>query len=507
MPLDLTIPNLIFNQGQRDEVIAIEGGDGRGIAYGALREQVHMTVGALNSMGFRRNDRIAVVLPEDTYMAVAAICLVSGFTLVPLSPYYQEAEYRMYLADLKPKAVLIGKGSGHQVRDAANALSFELLELMPAPEPWTFQISGCQWSGKLDPVFASAEDDAVIFSTSGTTAKPKLIPLTHSNTCHNLIYGIRGMGLTPEDRFLHFLPPFHLAGFDANGFMLAAGGTVANAPAYAVAELSRLVDSFHPTMLMTTPPQNQMLIDLLKKNPGIASRLKLRILVTGGGYQTPKVKEELESILNAPVLDYYGMTEAGGVCSGPLPPRQRKAGSVGPSHGPEVAIIDAQGNLLPTGEIGEIGVRGGSVMRGYLDNPEANAKAFVKGWFRTGDLGYLDGEGYLFIKGRVKDIINRGSEKIAPSEIDYVLQQHPAVAEAVAFPVSHPTLGEDMNAAVVVREREQVTEAELRSFLFERLAYFKVPTRIIFVEEIPKVALGKASRREIALALGFGFVD
>ncbi len=212
---------------------------------------------------------------------------------------------------------------------------------------------------------------------------------------------------------------------------------------------------------------------------------------------------ELEATFDAPVIESYGMTEAAHqMASNLLPPGVRKPGTVGVAAGPEVAIMDADGSLLPAGKPGEIVIRGANVTAAYQNNPKANAEAFTNGWFRTGDQGVMDADGYIFITGRLKEIINRGGEKISPREVDEVLMDHPAVRQVVTFAVPHDKLGEDVAAAVVLREGAGATEKELREFAGIRLAPFKVPRKIVFLDEIPKGATGKLQRIGLAQKLG-----
>jgi acyl-CoA synthetase (AMP-forming)/AMP-acid ligase II len=213
----------------------------------------------------------------------------------------------------------------------------------------------------------------------------------------------------------------------------------------------------------------------------------------------------LEELFGAPVIESYGMTEASHqMASNPLPPKPHKPSSVGLAAGPEMAIMDEAGNLLPPGGIGEVVIRGPNVTGGYDANPEANAKAFTHGWFRTGDQGRFDDEGYLYLTGRLKELINRGGEKVSPLEIDTVLMDHPAVAQAVTFAMPHEMLGEEVAAAVVLRDGQAASEAEIRDFVSGHVAPFKVPRRIIILEEIPKGATGKLQRIGLAQKLGLG---
>jgi acyl-CoA synthetase (AMP-forming)/AMP-acid ligase II len=212
---------------------------------------------------------------------------------------------------------------------------------------------------------------------------------------------------------------------------------------------------------------------------------------------------ELEATFRAPVIEAYGMTEASHqMASNLLPPGLRKAGFVGKAAGPEVAIMDEGGGLLPQGCSGEVVIRGPNVFSGYENNPSANASAFTNGWFRTGDRGVFDADGYLQITGRLKEIINRGGEKIAPREVDDILQAHPAVAQVVAFAMPHDKLGEDVAAIVVLKEGHTASERELRDYAAKYLADFKVPRTILFRDEIPKGPTGKLQRIGLAQKLG-----
>jgi acyl-CoA synthetase (AMP-forming)/AMP-acid ligase II len=253
-------------------------------------------------------------------------------------------------------------------------------------------------------------------------------------------------------------------------------------------------------MYSAVPAVQQSIIEMAKENKDVISRSRLRLVRTGTASLPSKTLKELERIFGVPVVETYGSTEAIGIGRS-SPCMGHRLGALKPIA-PGIEIMNEKGNELHQGELGEIAVRGPNVFKGYEDDPEANKAAFVDGWFRTGDLGYFDGEGYLHLVGRVKEIINKGGEKVAPQEIDSALMEHPVVAEAVAFPVPHKTLGEDVDAAVVLREGGQVTEGELRSFLFDRLAYFNVPTRIVFVKMIPKGPTGKANRSDMARTLG-----
>jgi oxalate---CoA ligase len=254
------------------------------------------------------------------------------------------------------------------------------------------------------------------------------------------------------------------------------------------------------------PTMHQTILSRAARNPESVARARknLRLVRSSSASLPPQVMHELEETFDAPVVEAYGMTEAAHqMACNPLPPAARKPGSVGIAAGPEVAIMsETDGTLLDTGATGEIVIRGPNVTLGYENNPDANATAFTDGWFRTGDQGVMDGEGYISITGRLKEIINRGGEKISPREVDEVLMDHPAVAQAVTFAVPHDKLGEDVAAAIVLREGEQVEEREVRDFVAKHLADFKVPRKIVILDEIPKGATGKLQRIGLAEKLG-----
>jgi oxalate---CoA ligase len=263
------------------------------------------------------------------------------------------------------------------------------------------------------------------------------------------------------------------------------------------------MDDFAATWYSAVPTMHQAVLRAVESHRHFVERSRLRFVRSSSAALPAPVKAELEKVFNVPVIEAYGMTEAAHqIASNPLPPKERKPGCVGLAAGPQIAVMDQAGNLIPTGQTGEIVIRGTNVFQGYENNQTVSADAFTDGWFRTGDQGHLDADGYLFITGRLKDIINRGGEKISPAEVDEVLLNHPAIEQAITFPVPHPTLGEDVRAAVVLRQRATVSEKEVRVFVAARIAGFKVPQRVLIVEEIPKGPTGKIQRRIVAEKLG-----
>ena len=340
--------------------------------------------------------------------------------------------------------------------------------------------------------------------TSGTTSRPKIVPLTQTNVCASAGNIATTARFTPEDRGLNVMPLFHIHGLIAGILApLSRGGSVSCTPGFNALKFFGWMDEVKPTWYTAVPTMHQTIVSRAANNADLIARNPLRFIRSSSSSLPPQVLAELEAVFKAPVIEAYGMTEAAHqMACNPLPPGLRKPGTVGLAAGPEVAIMDTDGALLPVGAIGEIVIRGANITPGYESNAKANAEAFTQGWFRTGDQGALDAEGYISITGRLKEIINRGGEKISPREVDEVLMDHPAVAQVVTFGLPHDKLGEEVAAVVVLREGGVVTERELRDFTAKKLADYKVPRKILFMDEIPKGATGKLQRIGLAQKLG-----
>jgi acyl-CoA synthetase (AMP-forming)/AMP-acid ligase II/acyl carrier protein len=445
-----------------------------------LYEQVVALVLALNHLGIGRNDRVAIVLPQGPELAMAFLAVAAGATAAPLNPAYTESEFRFYLEDLQARALVLPPGDTSPARTAAAALGVPVIELISETGvAGHFQFSGAERQLTGPPGFGEAEDIALVLHTSGTTSRPKLVPLTHTN----LLASMQNIAATLQ------LQPA----------ALSAGGSVVCTRAVAAQHFLEWLQTWQPTWYSAVPTLHQAILAHAQNLPQPLPPSSLRFIRSSSAALPPPVLAALETTFGVPVIESYGMTEAAHqMASNPLPPRARKPGSVGLAAGLELAILDAAGTPLPTGGVGEVAIRGRNVTRGYANNPPANAAAFTSGWFRTGDQGYLDEEGYLFLTGRLKELINRGGEKMAPREIDDVLLAHRDIRQAVAFAVPHPTLGEDVAAAVVLHSGARVGEVELRAFAAERLPAFKVPSRIIFIHDLPKGPTGKLQRIGLA---------
>ena len=330
------------------------------------------------------------------------------------------------------------------------------------------------------------------------------MPLTQANLCASARHIAATLRLGPEDVCLNVMPLFHVHGLMAPVLAsLASGATVHCAPGFDALRFFGWLEAARATWYSAVPTMHQAILARAPRQRARPAHARLRFIRSSSAPLPAKVMEELEAVFGAPVIEAYAMTEAAHqMCSNPLPPAPRKAGFVGPAAGPDVAVFDAEGTALPAGAEGEIVVRGANVMSGYIDNPAATREAFHGDWLRTGDQGFMDADGYVKVTGRLKELVNRGGEKIAPLEVDDALLAHPAVAEACAFAAPHPRLGEDVAAMVVLKDGAQVDERALQAFVGRRLARFKVPRQIIFAAELPKGATGKVQRIGLAAALG-----
>jgi acyl-CoA synthetase (AMP-forming)/AMP-acid ligase II len=473
------------------------------LSYAGLRDLAAATIARLNGIGIGRNDRVAIVLPNGPEMAAAFIAIGAGATTAPLNPAYRADEFNFYLTDLKAKALVVQKGVATEARDVAAKLGVTVLELVPGEHAGSFTLEGGSPAKAAQPGAAEAGDIALVLHTSGTTARPKIVPLSQANICASARHIGATLALSPADACLNIMPLFHIHGLIAAVLSsLGAGGAVICTPGFDALRFFRLLDEERPSWYTAVPTMHQTILTRADRNAEIIARAKLRFIRSSSASLPGPVMEQLEAVFGCPLVESYGMTEASHqMASNPLA-GPRKPGSVGRAAGPEVAIMDDDGTILPQGEIGEVVIRGPNVTAGYEANPEANAKAFTHGWFRTGDQGAFDAEGFLTLTGRLKELINRGGEKVSPLEVDGVLSAHPAVAQALTFAMPHAKLGEEVAAAVVLREGAACTERELRDFAAQQLADFKVPRKVVFLPEIPKGATGKLMRIGLAEKLG-----
>jgi acyl-CoA synthetase (AMP-forming)/AMP-acid ligase II len=505
MSADRTLRGLIASG--HDDAVAIAAHGAPPLSYAALRAEIDRTQRSLNELGIGRGDRVAIVLPNGPEMAAAFLCVASAATSAPLNPAYRQDEFEFYLEDLKAKALIVEAGSESPSLRAAEKLGVAVITLTPEPQAGAgaFRLSGSSTGAAARPGPAEASDIALILHTSGTTSRPKIVPLSHANIWTSARNIATSLELSDRDRALNVMPLFHIHGLIAGlSAPLSRGGAVFCTPGFNALKFFAEMEEAKPTWYTAVPTMHQTILTRAGRHKEVISRHPLRFVRSSSSSLPPTVIGELEAAFKCPVIEAYGMTEATHqMASNPLS-GIRKPGSVGVPAGPEIAIMDDAGRLLGRGETGEVVIRGENVTAAYENNPKANGEAFVNGWFRTGDQGVIDADGYLTLTGRLKEIINRGGEKISPREVDEALMDHPAVLQAVAFAVPHPMLGEDVGAAVVLREGLSATEQELGAFLSERLAAFKTPRKILFLAEIPKGATGKLQRIGLAQKLGLG---
>ena len=461
------------------------------ITYGALRAQVLDLVGALRAAGIGPSDRVAMALPNGRETVVSFLAASLAGIAAPLNPAYRYEEFRFYLDDTDARVLIAPPGGADDARRAASDKGIPILD------PGT--VAGGAAAGDFRP---APDRTALVLHTSGSTGRPKRVPLTHFNLAVSVQNIVNTYNLGPGDVSLCLMPLFHVHGLLASLLAtFATGGTVVVPARFNPLGFWRIVRDHRVTWYSAVPTIHQLILARLgSERPAGAEQL--RFIRSCSAALVPETAQRIEDRIGAPVLEAYGMTEASHqMASNPLPPAARKFGTVGPGTGVRVGVMDDQGNLLPTGSLGEVVIQGPNVITGYENNPDANASSFTNGWFRTGDQGILDAESYLRLTGRIKELINRGGEKISPREIDETLLTHPAVAEAVAFGVAHPTWGEEVAAAVVLREPAAADEATLVAWCRERLADFKCPKKVHIIDSIPRTATGKTQRGNVAKAL------
>jgi len=497
---------------------AIGAPDRPWLTFGGLNDLADLTMASLNAMGIGRGDRVAIVLANGPEMASAFVTMACCCDTAPLNPSYKEDEYAFYLSDLGAKMLVVADADDGPAVAAARKHGIRIARLAVSagsPAGW-FSLSAAEGmppAPVANPGPSGPDDGALVLHTSGTTSRPKIVPLLNRNIAASARHIGDVLRLTPADRCLNIMPLFHIHGLIAAvTSSLAHGASVWCAPGFNALHVFHWMDTVEPTWYTAVPTMHQAILSRAPRNPDSVARAKakLRLIRSSSSSLPPQVMTALEETFGCPVIESYGMTEATHqMTSNPLPPAAHKAGSVGVPAGPAVRVAHESNNeLLGLDGVGEVVISGSNVTPGYESNPTANEKAFFEldgqRWFRTGDQGQFDSDGYLRITGRLKEIINRGGEKISPLEVDAVMMDHPAVQQVVTFAVPHPKLGEDVAVAVVLREGQSAAEHDLRAFASARLADFKVPRTVIILDEIPKGATGKLQRIGLAEKLGLG---
>ncbi len=494
------ILDLLVNGSPSHVAIAVSGG-GPVVTYDQLRQQVDSLAARLNQLGLGRGDRIAMALPNGLEMIVSFLAASTVGAAAPLNPAYRLDEFKFYLEDTGARALIVPPTGGDEARQAAGDETLIIEADLDNDGQVRFSSSGMAGGIASSPRardYPDADETALVLHTSGTTSRPKRVPLSHINLKISARNVAETYQLAAEDVSLCVMPLFHVHGLVASTLAtLFTGGTVVVPPRFNPLSFWATVRDHKASWYSAVPTIHQVLLARTKAGARPAGAEHLRFIRSCSAALPPQMMADLEERFGAPVLEAYGMTEAAHqMASNPLPPGARKPGSVGPGTAVSIAILDEAGNLLPAGATGEVSIQGPNVFSGYEGNAEANATSFSQGWFRTGDQGYLDGDGYLMLVGRIKELINRGGEKISPREVDEALLTHPAVAEAVCFGVPDRVYGEGVAAAVVLTS--EATEAELIAHCRASLADFKCPNVIYIVEAIPRTATGKIQRRNVA---------
>ena len=470
--------------------------DGPAITYGALRDEVERVAETLAAI-IGPQQAVSIILPNGLEFMVVFLAVVrTGAIAAPLNSAYTLDEFTFFMEDAESQLVILPEGE-HPGREAAGRLGIPTLDVSLSDNGKVrLSRDGFELTKRTDPSAPSSDDVALFLHTSGTTSRPKGVPLTHAN----LLASLNNIGdtyeLTPDDIAMVVMPLFHVHGLIGVALStLNTGGSIVVPPRFSASRFWHEQSSTRATWYSAVPTIHQIL--LMRADDDNAPRESFRFIRSCSAALAPSVFDDLEERFGAPVLEAYGMTEASHqMASNLLPPGSRKPGTVGIGTGVDIGIMDDDGGLQNAGQTGEVVIRGPNVTLGYHNNPTANAEAFTNGWFRTGDQGVLNTEGVLTLTGRIKELINRGGEKISPLEVDAVLLQHPSVSEAVCFGVPDAKYGEAVQAAVVLSG--DVSEDTIRSFCGGHLADFKVPDRVYLVESLPRTATGKIQRRNVA---------
>ena len=498
--MEKTIRNMI-NQ-QNDDLIFLTSEKNEKLSYGEFKifnEKISRQLAATN---VKNSDRAAIVLPNGPLMASSFLSISSYMSAAPLNPSYKQEEFEFYLDDLKPKFLLVEPNSKSLAVIAAKNLNIPVFEMKISVNQalGTFELFDKETNYKNPNDY----DEALVLHTSGTTSRPKIVPLSNLNIFTSAVNISKSLKLTADDHCLNIMPLFHIHGLIA---VLSAsakvGASVCASNGFNALKFLDLAETQNITWYSGVPTMHQAILLRAQKNSDKAKKLNLRFIRSSSASLPPAIFEQLNDIFQTPVIEAYGMTEATHqMASNPLPPAIQKPGLVGMPAGPEICIMNDKNEKLSQGEIGEICIKGDNVTNGYENNPEANKQSFVNNWFRTGDEGFFDEDGYLKISGRLKEIINKGGEKISPLEVDNILMDFPPIDQALCFGYKDKMLGEDIAVAIKLKENKSCTEDDIKSYANEKLAKFKIPKKIFIVEDIPKGATGKLQR--IGLAKKFG---
>jgi long-chain acyl-CoA synthetase len=486
--------HLIDTAGRRPDDAAMLVGD-ETVTYRQFLERARAVASALTALGAGPGDRVALVSPNvPAFPAAFYGALLAGCAVVPMNPLLTGREVDYYLADSDTRAILAAQGSAGPAREAADPRGVPVVEL----EASGVLPDGPAGGGTPTAVPRADDDLAVVLYTSGTTGHPKGAMLTHANLTSNARTAaetlLRG---TPDDVIMGCLPLFHVFGLTCGlNAAVLSGAALALLPRFDPAKALQIISWHRVTVFEGVPT---MYAGMINAGDGHDTS-SLRTCLSGGAAMPVEILRGFEERFGTQVLEGYGLSETSPVVTFNHPDAERKPGSIGtPVRGVEVRVVDAAGGDVTPGEIGEIAVRGECLMTGYLGRPEATAEAIPDGWFRTGDLARADEDGYLFIVDRKKQLIIRGGYNVYPREVEEALYEHPSVAEAAVVGVKHPSLGEEIGAAVAIAEGHTFDPDAIRAFCRERVAAYKYPRHIWQVESLPKGPTGKILHREVVV--------
>ncbi|MDQ2092289.1 acyl--CoA ligase [Marimonas arenosa] len=488
---------------------ALTAPDRPDLSYEALARFVEATGGKLRAAGVGRADKVAIVLPNGPEMASAFLAVANAAVAAPLNPNYKKDEFSFYMDDLSAGLLICDDAEGPAAQAAKDlGIRVAVASTGQNDPAGKFALNIDDGDGVCPLSEAQPDDPCLVLHTSGTTSRPKIVPLSQLNVATSAQNIASTLALTEADVCMNIMPLFHIHGLIAAvSATMAAGAQIYCTPGFNALKVFAWIEDCEPSWYTAVPTMHQAILGRAARNSEIVAKTKLRFIRSSSSSLPPTVMAELEETFGCPVVEAYGMTEATHqMASNPIARGEQVPGSVGKAAGPKVSIHTRDGLTTEADAIGEICISGANVTAGYESNPKANEENFFmdgdERWFRTGDQGRFDTEGYLYITGRLKEIINRGGEKISPREVDEVLMEHPAVNQAVTFAVKHPQLGEDVAAAVVLNDGADADAGDIRSFVAEKLAGFKVPRKVLILDEIPKGATGKLQRIGLAKVLG-----
>ncbi len=483
---------------------AITGVAGETLSYAALWQGSQRVAAFLAEREMRGGEILVTVMPTGAMAAGGLTALMASCACAPLSPACREEEIERLMDTILPRLIVVDDNIDSPVRDVANKRGIMVTE-PPYDQIWGKHSSeygaGDTVRGNL--LNRKPDDSALVLSTSGTTSRPKIVALRHRNLCACADFFSQAYALQTEDRSFSCMPLYHIHGLMAGVFASVLNGACsAYAPRYDAEHYIDWMTSIRPTWLTGVPTFYQALLADLERRPAVAIPDSLRFIRSASSSLPPAVMTRLEERFRVPVLESYAMTEAAAhICVNPMPPRRRKPGSVGLPAGPEIRVLNDKAQSCAPGERGEITIKGPNVIEEYLESDGKREDLFVDEWLRTGDQGFFDEDGYLHVTGRIKELIIRGGHNISPTEIEHALTEHPDVIEAAAFGVEHPTLGQDAVSVVILRNDCGLSEGDLREFASEKLADYKMPSRIVPVNEIPKSGSGKVERRMLPIQM------